>query len=95
MDLAIWFAATETVIRHRAAAGPWGHITSDDLSSALGIAYASAHRLRRIVIDDLAPDGNGLLRAAVCTEQVIVPSQIIVGSERHLHWLLAARSDEC
>ena len=65
-----------------------GMVPAHDLAAEMGVAYVAARRLRSIIIEDLGFDGTGLLRTAICTEQVILPHHVPLGTERHLGWLI-------
>lgn len=88
IELPIWFAAAERIIHYQDMGSTPGRVPADDLAAEMGVAYVAARRLRKIIIEDLDPDGTGVLRAAICTEKVILPSHVSPGTERHLGWLI-------
>lgn len=87
--LPLWFRTAELIIWYRDTSGLWGHIPAQPLGEEIKVAYLTARRIRQIVLDDVRPGGTGLLRAAVCTEEVIPPVDIRKGTEAHLRWLLS------
>lgn len=88
IELPIWFAAAERIIHYQDTGGPPGRVPAHDLAVEMGVAYVAARRLRKIIIEDLGPDGAGLLRTAICTDPVILPSHVAPCTERHLNWLI-------
>ncbi|WP_050525955.1 transposase [Pseudorhodobacter aquimaris] len=88
IEVPIWFAAAERIIHYQNMGSATGMVPAHDLAAAMGVAYVAARRLRKIIIEDLGPDGRGLLRAAICTEEVILPPHVFLGTERHLGWLI-------
>lgn len=83
----IWFAAAELSILTRSTLGWDRHVFADELGRRLGIHYAAARRVKKIVLLDLAPEGLGLLREAVCVRPVEIPESILPGSHEHYYWL--------
>lgn len=88
IELPIWFAAAERIIHYQDISSAPGRVPAHDLGAEMGVAYVAARRLRRIIIDDLGLGGTGLLRAAICTDRVILPHHLPSGTERHLGWLI-------
>lgn len=88
VELPVWFAAAERIIHYQDMGSAPGMVPTHDLATEMGVAYVAARRLRKIIIEDLGRDGSGLLQAAICIEQVILPNHIPPGIERHLGWLI-------
>ncbi|MCE6949500.1 transposase [Cereibacter sphaeroides] len=82
-----WFHATDNTIRYRRAGGRDFHIPVVTLATTLGIHNAAARRMKKIILEDLAPEGPGLLRAGVCMKTVMLPPDIVPRSRAHLWWL--------
>lgn len=87
LELPVWFAATERIIRSRSR-GPRDYfVPAQNLAALLGIHYVAGWRLKKIILADLAPAGTGLLRDSVCVNDVVLPATIPPQSEKHFNWL--------
>ena len=66
LPVRFWFLATQQIIRARLDAPGRSALTSNELAQSLGVGYVAAHRMRRIIVTDIGPGGQGLLSSAVC-----------------------------
>ena len=83
LELPIWFAATEKIILSQSR-GPRGYfVPAHEIAGLLGIHYVAGWRLKKIVLEDLAPAGPGLLRDTVCVNDIVIPDTISPNSEKH------------
>ncbi|ULB09623.1 transposase [Cereibacter azotoformans] len=87
IDLRLWFGAAERAIRYRKGGPKDFHIPATTLAAGLGVYNVAARRMKKIILADLAPGGPGLLREAVCLNDVRLPAGLVVGSPAHLSWL--------
>ncbi|NIZ61101.1 hypothetical protein DL239_08940 [Sedimentitalea sp. CY04] len=71
-----WFDAAEEYIRWRAANERYDY-GIHALADFLGVPYPTAQRVRKILKQDLAPDGSGLLAKCICTEATSDPFETL------------------
>lgn len=87
LSMGTWFSATESVILYRSLM-PAHDIPAARLSVFLGIEYVAARRVRRLIVEDVRPEGRGFLSSAICSLAPKIPLHIEIDSDSHLRWLL-------
>lgn len=85
-----WFLGAERLIRAHAMAGCAYHVSGRALAEKLEISYRGAVRMKKILVEDIGPNGPGLLRESVCTDHFSHPDEIPTGSDGHATWLLSS-----
>lgn len=63
----LWFDAAQEYVRWRAKV-PGRDFGLQALEEYLGVAYATARKVRGILREDLSPEGAGLLASCICME---------------------------
>ncbi len=79
-----WTSVTKTAARARLKfSRPTGH----ELKDRYSIAYATAFRLRKYLVEDLSRPQGGILGQCVCTQEIEMPPDVDRGRAVYLQWL--------
>lgn len=66
LSLAIWFSATESIIRYRTISFIGEEMPAHALAQKFDIQYVSARRMRKIIIAEILLGEQGILLPAIC-----------------------------
>ncbi|WP_417241833.1 transposase [Celeribacter sp.] len=84
LDLRVYFQFSADIVLHQKIGTiPSAHVTKD----SLGLAYATAYRLKKNLTRSLTEVDGGLLGRCICVDEIDLPQHIDPGSEVHLIWL--------
>lgn len=89
LPIQMWLLATEAIIEWQVRYHSDDAITLEVLGRLLGIHTEAASRVKRIAVQDIGVNGDGLLRRAVCMKSLQLPPKIVPGGPEHFNWASA------
>ena len=87
LDLLVYFQLAEEFIEIEAARLKFSRPTGHELKDRYSIAYATAFRLRKYLVEDLSRPQGGILGQCICTQEIEMPPDVDRGTAVYLQWL--------
>lgn len=88
--LLTYFLAAEHIIIRKAKMSDFKMVTAHSFKDRHRLAYQTARRLLSSLTRELLLEDGGLLGRCICSNNVILPPDVVPGSDDHFFWLSAA-----
>ena len=87
LSLSLWFLATEDLIREFALGSDRRYPSPKRIAAKYKIPQPTAYRVKKLILQDFAPTGEGLLERAICMHEPMQPAHLALFSAEHRYWL--------